>query len=121
MINLIITLPRFAERKNPAANAEIAVRNLGLEYTLEEVAVRASHTPAPGVAATVAPFRAWRSSRLAVAREPTRTTIDCARRTPDLPMLTGNPWQAERSNEHGVRSRGWNRPAFVAVRSASGC
>ena len=118
---MIIILLRCAKRKKLAANAEIAAKDLGREYTLAEVAVRASHTPAPGVAATVAPFRAWRSSRLAVAREPTRTTIDCARRAPGLPMLTGNPWQAERPNERGVRSGGRNRPTLVAVCSASGC
>jgi hypothetical protein len=39
-------------------------------------AARASHIPAPGVTATVAPFRAWRGSRLAVAGGPTRATID---------------------------------------------
>ena len=37
---------------------------------------RASHSPAPGVTATVAPFRAWRNSRLAVAGKPTRTGGD---------------------------------------------
>jgi len=38
-------------------------------------AARASHIPAPGVTVTAAPFRAWRGSRLTVARGPTRTTI----------------------------------------------
>ena len=35
--------------------------------------------PAPGIAATVAPFRAWRSSRLTVAKKPTRTAGDYGR------------------------------------------
>lgn len=34
-----------------------------------------SHTSAPDVTATVAPFRAWRSSQLIVAREPKQVTI----------------------------------------------
>jgi hypothetical protein len=37
---------------------------------------RASCSPAPGITATVAPFRAWRSLRLTVARKPTRTGRD---------------------------------------------
>ena len=39
------------------------------------VATRISHTPAPDVTATVAPFRAWRSLQLIVAGEPTQVTI----------------------------------------------
>ena len=39
-------------------------------------AARARIPPAPGVAATVAPFRAWRGLRLAVARDPTRATME---------------------------------------------
>ncbi len=39
-------------------------------------AARASTPPAPDVTVTVAPFRAWRDSRLIVAEEPTRATID---------------------------------------------
>jgi len=39
---------------------------------------RASLSPAPGVTATVAPFRAWRGSRLTVAGQPTRTGGDYA-------------------------------------------
>ncbi len=35
-----------------------------------------SHTPAHSVTTTVAPFRAWRGSRLAVARGPMRDTIN---------------------------------------------
>src|SRR5690606_22464082 len=38
-------------------------------------AARASTPPAPDATATVAPFRAWRDSRLIVAEEPTRATI----------------------------------------------
>jgi len=38
-------------------------------------AARASTPPAPDVTATVAPFRAWRDSRLIVAEEPTRAAI----------------------------------------------
>jgi len=38
----------------------------------------ASHISAPNVHDTVAPFRAWRSSRLVVARGPTRATIEIA-------------------------------------------
>ncbi len=41
-------------------------------------AARASTPPAPDAAVTVAPFRAWRDSRLIVAEEPTRATIDLA-------------------------------------------
>ena len=41
-------------------------------------AARASTPPAPDAAVTVAPFRAWRDSRLIVAEEPTRATIDVA-------------------------------------------
>ena len=40
---------------------------------------RASHSPAPGVTATVAPFRAWRNLRLTVAGTPTRTGGDYRR------------------------------------------
>ena len=39
------------------------------------VVTQSSHTPAHESAATVAPFRAWRSSQLAVARGPERVTI----------------------------------------------
>ncbi len=35
-----------------------------------------SHTSAHSVTTTVAPFRAWRGSRLAVARGPVRATIE---------------------------------------------
>src|SRR5579872_3702334 len=38
---------------------------------------RASDTPAPGCTAAVAPFRAWRGSRLAVAGAPARTSAYC--------------------------------------------
>jgi len=40
---------------------------------------RASCSPAPGITATVAPFRAWRNSRLTVAGKPTRTGGDYPR------------------------------------------
>ncbi len=40
---------------------------------------RASYSPAPGITATVAPFRAWRNSRLTVAGKPTRTGRDYRR------------------------------------------
>jgi len=40
---------------------------------------RASRFPAPGITATVAPFQAWRNSRLAVAEKPTRTGGDYRR------------------------------------------
>jgi len=40
---------------------------------------RASRFPAPGITATVAPFRAWRNSRLTVAEKPTRTGGDYRR------------------------------------------
>ena len=40
-----------------------------------EEAARASTPPAPDATATVAPFRAWRGSRLIVAEEPTRATM----------------------------------------------
>ena len=45
------------------------------EEQAREVA-RASYSPAPGITATVAPFRAWRNSRLTVAGKPTRTGRD---------------------------------------------
>jgi hypothetical protein len=35
----------------------------------------ASHTPAHDVAATVAPFQAWRGSQLTIAEEPTEVSI----------------------------------------------
>ena len=38
-----------------------------------------SHTSAHSITATVAPFRAWRDSRLAVARGPMRDTIESQR------------------------------------------
>ena len=38
-----------------------------------------SHTSAHSVTTTVAPFRAWRDSRLAVARGPVRDTIETQR------------------------------------------
>ena len=37
---------------------------------------RAGASPAPDIAVTVAPFRAWRDSRLIVAEKPTRAAID---------------------------------------------
>jgi len=37
---------------------------------------RASTPPAPDIAATVAPFRAWRGLRVIVAEEPTRAAIE---------------------------------------------
>jgi len=40
---------------------------------------RASYSPAPGITATVAPFRAWRNSRLTVAGKPTRAGRDYRR------------------------------------------
>jgi len=48
------------------------------EEQAREVA-RASYSPAPGITATVAPFRAWRNSRLTVAGKPTRTGRDYRR------------------------------------------
>jgi len=42
------------------------------------VATRPSYTPAPEVTVTVAPFRAWRSSQLFVAREPEQVTMEPA-------------------------------------------
>jgi len=40
------------------------------------VATCISHTPAPEITVTVAPFRAWRGSRLIVARGPMQATIE---------------------------------------------
>jgi len=37
---------------------------------------RAGASPAPDITVTVAPFRAWRGSRLIVAEKPTRAAID---------------------------------------------
>ena len=37
-----------------------------------------SHTPAPEITATVAPFRAWRGLQLIVAGEPMQVTIEAA-------------------------------------------
>jgi hypothetical protein len=45
---------------------------------------RASDTPAPSCTATVAPFRAWRGSRLAVAGAPARTGVHCPSCDPEL-------------------------------------
>ena len=45
------------------------------------VATQTSHTPAHESAATVAPFRAWRSSQLIVARGPEWVTIEPIRAT----------------------------------------
>jgi len=38
-------------------------------------AARAGTSPAPDITVTVAPFRAWRDSRLIVAEKPTRAAI----------------------------------------------
>ncbi len=46
-----------------------------LTVPMELAVTQSSHTPAHESAATVAPFRAWRSSQLAVARGPERVTI----------------------------------------------
>ncbi len=40
------------------------------------MATRPSHNPAPDVIVTVAPFRAWRSSQLIVARGPEQAAIE---------------------------------------------
>jgi hypothetical protein len=37
---------------------------------------RAGDSPAPDITVTVAPFRAWRGSRLIVAEKPTRAAIE---------------------------------------------
>jgi hypothetical protein len=37
---------------------------------------RAGTSPAPDITVTVAPFRAWRDSRLIVAEKPTRAAIE---------------------------------------------
>jgi len=62
--------PPFA-RQNEIAHTW-SVYSKGYEEQAKIVA-RASRSPAPGVTATVAPFRAWRSLRLTVAGKPTRT------------------------------------------------
>ena len=49
------------------------------ESTSVTQVARASRSPAPGVTATVAPFRAWRSLQLTVAGTPTRTGRDYRR------------------------------------------
>ena len=41
---------------------------------------RAGTSPAPDITATVAPFRAWRGSRLIVAEKPTRAAMEPCRR-----------------------------------------
>jgi len=38
-------------------------------------AARAGTSPAPDITVTVAPFRAWRGSRIIVAEKPTRAAI----------------------------------------------
>ena len=48
------------------------------QSSLTMVVTQSSHTPAHESAATVAPFRAWRSSQHAVARGPERVTIEGA-------------------------------------------
>ena len=48
---------------------------------------RASCSPAPGFTATVAPFRAWRSSRLTVAGKPTRAGGDYRHRCGSVSMI----------------------------------
>jgi hypothetical protein len=40
---------------------------------------RAGTSPAPDITVTVAPFRAWRDSRLIVAEKPTRAAIEAMR------------------------------------------
>ena len=40
---------------------------------------RAGASPAPDITVTVAPFRAWRGSRLIVAEKPTRAAIEAMR------------------------------------------
>ena len=57
-----------AANKNPSSC--MAGRGIRIQ------AARASDTPAPDSTATVAPFRAWRGSQLAVAGEPARTGGD---------------------------------------------
>jgi hypothetical protein len=42
----------------------------------------ASHTPAHNSTATVAPFRAWRSLQIVIAKEPTKLSITAL--TPNL-------------------------------------
>ncbi len=41
---------------------------------------RAGTSPAPDITVTVAPFRAWRGSRLIVAEKPTRAAMEPCRR-----------------------------------------
>src|SRR5690349_3526963 len=63
---------------------------------------RAGASPAPDITVTVAPFRAWRGSRLIVAEKPTRAAIEAhgskrRRNIPELAALSaanlcpGNP------------------------------
>jgi hypothetical protein len=49
--------------------------NCQLNRPLLKAAARAGGSPAPDTTVTVAPFRAWRGSRLIVAEKPTRATI----------------------------------------------
>ena len=44
-----------------------------------EETARAGASPAPDITVTVAPFRAWRGSRLIVAEKPTRAAIGTSR------------------------------------------
>jgi hypothetical protein len=57
------------------------------------VATLNSHTSAHSVTTTVAPFRAWRGSQLAVARGPKRATVEEFARLSEVWRLsaTGDP------------------------------
>jgi hypothetical protein len=60
-----------------------------------------SHTSAHSITTTVAPFRAWRDSRLTVARGPMRATIKAARLSEVWPAsATTLRLQSERINIH---------------------
>ena len=58
-------------------------------------AARASTPPAPDVTATVAPFRAWRNSRLIVAEEPTRATMVTEGMFENVPRSIGEDLTAQ--------------------------
>src|SRR5690554_3965051 len=71
MFGIIAVLPTNKYAANRATKPCHGVQNTRREIGGDP----ASHTPAHGVTATVAPFRAWRSSRLTIARGPTESPL----------------------------------------------
>ena len=80
---------------------------------LKWVATQSSHTPAPESATTVAPFRAWRSSRLIVARGPERVTIEGAYASGDTGRSVASILYFTDEAETGHKTVSW--PLFAVI------